>query len=63
MKIDNNAKQTCILILGMHRSGTSALTGMLNLLDVDLGSELMKGAKDNNDKNIKSSILTLTPLE
>ena len=35
-------KQTCILILGMHRSGTSALTGMLSLLDFYLGSELME---------------------
>ena len=35
-------KQTCILVLGMHRSGTSALTGLLSLLDVHLGSELMK---------------------
>ncbi len=35
-------KQTCILILGMHRSGTSALTGVLNLLDVYLGNTLMK---------------------
>ena len=35
-------KQTCILILGMHRSGTSALTGMLSLLDFHLGSELME---------------------
>jgi len=35
-------KQTCILVLGMHCSGTSALTGMLGLLDVYLGSELME---------------------
>ena len=34
-------KQTCILILGMHRSGTSALTGTLELFDIYLGSELM----------------------
>ena len=48
-------KQTCILVLGMHRSGTSALTGVLNILDVYLGSELMeanfaneKGYFENN---------------
>lgn len=35
-------KKTAILVLGMHRSGTSALTGTLNLLDVYLGSELLK---------------------
>jgi len=35
-------KQTCILVLGMHRSGTSALTGMLNICDVYLGDKLME---------------------
>ena len=40
-------KQTCILILGMHRSGTSALSGVLNILDVYLGSELMKPLEQN----------------
>lgn len=39
--------QTCILILGMHRSGTSALTGVLNLLDVNLGSKLVGNNKSN----------------
>jgi hypothetical protein len=32
---------TCILVLGMHRSGTSALTRCLNLLGMDLGSSLI----------------------
>jgi hypothetical protein len=32
---------TCILVLGMHRSGTSALTRCLNLLGMDLGSNLI----------------------
>ena len=40
-------KQTCILVLGMHRSGTSALTGTLGLLDVYLGHELLKPQDDN----------------
>ena len=40
-------KQTCILILGMHRSGTSALTGVLSMLDVYLGSELMPENEGN----------------
>ena len=31
-----------ILVLGMHRSGTSALTRMLNLLGVDLGGKLLE---------------------
>ncbi len=40
-------KQTCILVLGMHRSGTSALTGVLHLLDVYLGKELLEPQNDN----------------
>ena len=40
-------KQTCILILGMHRSGTSAIAGTLNNLDVYLGSNLMDPGKEN----------------
>jgi len=40
-------KQTCILVLGMHRSGTSALTGTLNLLDISLGNELLEPKNDN----------------
>ena len=47
MKNGNNIKQTCILILGMHRSGTSALSGTLNLLDVYLGNNLMAGREEN----------------
>ena len=40
-------KQTCILVLGMHRSGTSALTGLLNNLDIALGSKIAGSASDN----------------
>lgn len=40
-------KQTCILVLGMHRSGTSALTGVLNLLDINLGNNLLEATKNN----------------
>jgi glycosyltransferase involved in cell wall biosynthesis len=38
---------TGILILGMHRSGTSALTRVLNLLGAALGEPLMPAGKDN----------------
>jgi O-antigen biosynthesis protein len=41
-------ESTAILVLGMHRSGTSALTRMLNLLGVGLGKELMAPKDDNN---------------
>jgi len=37
-----------ILVLGMHRSGTSALTRCLNLLGADLGNNLVPPAPDNN---------------
>jgi hypothetical protein len=49
-------KQTCILILGMHRSGTSALAGVLNILGVYLGTELMKSA-DQNAKGFYENML------
>lgn len=38
-----------ILVLGMHRSGTSALTRVLNLCGVDLGTRLMPPAEGNNE--------------
>lgn len=41
-------QSTVLLILGMHRSGTSALTRVLNLCGVDLGTRLMPPAADNN---------------
>lgn len=36
-----------ILIVGMHRSGTSALTGLLQLAGIDLGTNLLPPAEDN----------------
>ena len=36
-----------ILVLGMHRSGTSALTRVLNLLGCDLPKSLMRPTEDN----------------
>jgi GT2 family glycosyltransferase/glycosyltransferase involved in cell wall biosynthesis len=41
------AKRTCILVLGMHRSGTSALTRVLSLLGAALPRHVM-GAGDGN---------------
>jgi GT2 family glycosyltransferase len=38
---------TCILVLGVHRSGTSALTRCLNLVGMDLGSHLLSPAEMN----------------
>lgn len=45
--MDQHSKQLCVLVLGMHRSGTSALTRCLNLLGMDLGSHLLSPEKGN----------------
>lgn len=45
--MNKDLKQTSILIPGMHRSGTSALTGTLSLLDIYLGKDLMEGNFSN----------------
>ena len=50
-------KQTCILIPGMHRSGTSALTGTLSLLDVYLGKDLMPGNFSNKKGYFENNTL------
>src|SRR3546814_15155293 len=44
-----DGRATCVLVLGMHRSGTSALTRVLNLLGVALGRQLMQAAAGNNE--------------
>lgn len=40
----------CIVILGMHRSGTSALAGVLSMLGVSAGDTLMPGMEGVNPK-------------
>jgi hypothetical protein len=40
-------KKIALIILSMHRSGTSALTGVLNLMGVSLGKELLQPQPDN----------------
>lgn len=42
-----SAKRTCILVLGMHRSGTSAVTRVLNLLGASLPNTLMPAKEEN----------------
>ena len=37
----------CVFVLGMHRSGTSALSGVLNLMGSDFGSNLMSADEGN----------------
>lgn len=41
------SKKTAVLVLGPHRSGTSALARAINLLGVDLGSEMLPPKFDN----------------
>jgi O-antigen biosynthesis protein len=41
------AGSTAVIVLGMHRSGTSALAGMLHRLGVVLGERLMAPSPDN----------------
>ena len=43
-------KKKIIVVIGMHRSGTSALTRALEVLNVHLGDNLMKPIADVNDK-------------
>ncbi len=43
-------KRRLLVVLGMHRSGTSAITRGLQALGVDLGQRLMPPVKGNNDK-------------
>ena len=44
-------KRTCLLIAGMHRSGTSALARVLSLLGADLPRTLMDGSDANKASN------------
>ncbi|WP_320034595.1 hypothetical protein [Halarcobacter sp.] len=37
----------CIVVLGMHRSGTSALTGVLDICDIKLGNNIMGESEFN----------------
>ncbi|MBV5268196.1 MAG: hypothetical protein JZU67_06805, partial [Burkholderiaceae bacterium] len=49
----NNKEQSvrrAILILGMHRSGTSAVGAALSVCGVDFGEHLMKATPGVNEK-------------
>ncbi|HJR12335.1 MAG TPA: glycosyltransferase [Rhodanobacteraceae bacterium] len=43
----NAETRKVILVLGMHRSGTSAVTRCLNLLGAEVGNKLLSPAEDN----------------
>ena len=58
MQITNNKKQrTCILILGMHRSGTSALAGCMSLLGFYPGKNLIPPDESNKKGYFENNIL------
>jgi len=46
-----NSEKHLIVVLGMHRSGTSAITKGLEALGVDLGSEFYPASRDNPKGN------------
>jgi glycosyltransferase involved in cell wall biosynthesis len=50
MKKDSPKKLDLIAVLGMHRSGTSAITRGLQALGVELGTNLMPPVDNNNSK-------------
>ncbi len=47
---DDASRKRLIVVLGMHRSGTSAIARGLVTLGVDLGDRLMPAAPNNNEK-------------
>jgi GT2 family glycosyltransferase/glycosyltransferase involved in cell wall biosynthesis len=47
MTAEQRHRRQALLVIGMHRSGTSALTRVVNLHGVTLGSELPEAAFDN----------------
>jgi hypothetical protein len=46
----NLSPKILVIVLGMHRSGTSAITRGLQALGVDLGNNLMPGVASDNSK-------------
>jgi hypothetical protein len=48
-------KPQLLLVLGMHRSGTSAMAGVLHRLGAEMPGELMPAAPGNNEKGFYES--------
>mgnify|MGYP003403579564 FL=1 len=47
MSFDSASNSQLVVVLGMHRSGTSAITRALQVLGVDLGEDLISPKIDN----------------
>ena len=45
-----SCRKKALVVLGMHRSGTSALAGLLHETGIDMGPTLMSGRAGENDK-------------
>jgi len=52
----NSGQQRIVVVLGMHRSGTSAVTRGLQVMGVELGNRLMPPVADNNPKGFWEDI-------
>jgi Glycosyltransferase WbsX len=50
--------RTCILVAGMHRSGTSATTRVINLLGADIASDLVASIPGDNERGFWESATT-----
>src|SRR5215470_17990760 len=50
--------RTCIIVAGMHRSGTSATARVINLLGADIASDLLPSIPGNNDRGFWESATT-----
>jgi hypothetical protein len=50
--------RTCILVAGLHRSGTSATTRVINLLGADIAGDLVDGIPGDNDRGFWESHAT-----
>src|SRR5262245_28898391 len=48
-------KRICIIVAGTHRSGTSAVTRVVNLLGADITRDLMPALAGNNDRGFWES--------
>ena len=52
--------KNCLIVLGMHRSGTSAFTGILDLLGVNLGTKMLETQPDNPKGFFENKFVVLT---
>ena len=55
----NQSKKNALIILGMHRSGTSVLAGCLHLLGVNMGSHLLAPNESNETGGFENRDIVL----